>query len=390
MRRLLHLLYWQAQFDPRRPMLWLVGASYLVIAGPLTLGSFHLVSWRTGLPTSGSAYLSALSLLNSVAGMLFAMSQGSRAADERATGFLAAVQMTDLPGWTLTAFRGLGILVSGAPLWALRLPLYVWCYYLGGVRLSDFVAAECVAWVATAFAGGVAILCAQFGRSAQTAMMMIGGVLFASQAVFSLPRILMRLLRLAVGQGPSSLDGLNEWATAFSQWGLVGHVWNRPSVGSGLSAAMPALVLHLVVATAALVVSWRLAYFNVLPDDSPRGMMQRTGPPRRVSGDALAWQAVHLHHNRGKFRLAAIAFDLALLAALFISIFSLPPIGVGLLGLAIAFRGLTTAAMRAGVCVAYEIRDQTLSTLALLPREPLEFFRSWRRGGMRASRMEYI
>ena len=38
----------------------------------------------------------------------------------------------------------------------------------------------------------------------------------------------------------------------------------------------------------------------------------------------------------------------------------------------------------------YEIQDQTLSTLALLPREPLEFFYSWRSGGFRMSKIEYL
>ena len=390
MRRLWNLLYWQAQFDSRRPMMWLVGAGYLLAAGPCTLGILGLVGWRTGIPVSGRAYLTALTILHSISGVLYAAHLAARAADERANGFLAMLQITDLPATVLTTYRTLGAIIGLLPLWLMRLPLYVWCYHLGGAQLDFFLAAEAIIWLATLFALAISILCSQLSRSYQTALTLIGGVLVGSQGIPLLPRLFMRISRLALGPLPAAFDTVNEWANDLSRCTLIEPIRRPPEDLADWGSILPAIGLHLTAAAAALIASWRLTYANVLPDDTPHKTAQRPGPPRRVEGDALAWQAIHIHLNRGRMRTAAVAFDVVLLIIVLASTLTLPPIGVGMLALAVSFRALMTASMRAGVCVAAEIRDQTLSTLALLPREPLEFFRSWRKGGIQVSKLEYL
>ena len=81
MRRLRHLLYWQAQFDSKRPLLWLCGAVYLLFAGPATLGTLALIYWRSPWPVPGSAYLTALTIVHAFASLLLVSYHASRAAD---------------------------------------------------------------------------------------------------------------------------------------------------------------------------------------------------------------------------------------------------------------------------------------------------------------------
>ncbi|QDT53117.1 hypothetical protein Pan44_11320 [Caulifigura coniformis] len=391
MRRLLYLLYWQAQFDARRPLIWLTGASYLLVAGPILLAILAWSRGRMGLPVTGTALLTASACLSALANALLVTWLASRAADERATGFLAAVQMTNIRPVTLTAFRLTAMAIHLVPLTLMRLPLSVCCYYFGGVTFADFLTAELVVWTLTAFAGTTAIVCSQVARSSQTALMLIASVLIGVEAAFFAPRLLMRTLRMATGPASGLLDGLNEWAMVFSQWSLPVHLGFRPDDWSDWLSMAPALLVHAGAALVAAGVAWRLSFFNVIPDDSPRTGSVRGRPPRRVVGEALSWQVGAIHFRRGRLRTNAnIAFTVLQVMSLCIAQFALPPIGTGLLALMISFRAMTSASMKAGVCLAYEIRDQTLATLALLPREPLDIFYSWRAGGNRISIPEFI
>jgi len=388
MRRLRDLLYWQAQFDSKRPVLWLWGALTLLLAGPGTWGVLLLFRWRSGMPISGTAYLAGLTIVHAATSMLFVVSHASRGADERRTGFLAILQMTDIPAATLTMFRFFGGLAGASILWVMRLPLYVWCYHLGGVTAGDFLAAEAVLWLVTIVALSIAMACAQVARSSQLALTLIGSVVVGIEALFYFPRLFMALLRLTFGPARGVLSDLNEWSLVFSRWSLVGRVRFPPADATEWFSFVPGIAVHLAIAIAALWLAFVQTFSNVIPDDSPREAAV-SRPPRRVTGDALAWQAVHVHIRRARFRTASLVFDVTLLVSLAVAAITLPPVATGVLALAIGFRGLATASMRAGLCVFNEIQDQTLSTLALLPRAPLEFFAGWRAGGIRASRMEY-
>jgi hypothetical protein len=389
MRRLRHLLYWQAQFDSKRPLLWLCGAIYLLFAGPASFAVFSFIHWRGGFPVTGSAYLANLTIINAFASLLLVSFLASRAADERRNGFLAILQMTDIHPAALTAFRFLGAMWTVAGLWVMRLPLDVWCYHMGSVRLMDFVSAEVILFFVTVVGLSISMACSQVARSSQLALTMIGSVLVGTEALFYFPRLFMGAVRLAFGPVAGILSDFNEWALVFSRWSLVGRVRYPPADADEWWSFLPGGAEHLVIALVALALTWRWTFSNVIPDDHPReAAISR--PPRRVVGDALAWQAIHVHISRQKFRRASLAFDLVLLACLVVGLFTLPPVGAGVLALGIAFRALATAAMRAGICMFYEIQDQTLSTLALLPRAPLEYFYSWRAGGFRASKIEYL
>jgi hypothetical protein len=389
MRRLRHLLYWQAQFDSRRPLLWLCGALYLLLAGPMTLGALALISWRSGLAVTGTGYLAALTFIHAFANLLLVSYQASRAADERRNGFLAILQMTDINPAAVTSFRFLGAMASVAVVWLMRLPLYVWCYHMGSVTLGAFLSAEAVLWMVTIVALAISMACSQVARSSQLALTMIGSILVGIEALFYMPRLFMGALRTAIGPVSGTLSDLNEWAMTFSRWSLVARVRYPPVDAQEWFSFLPGVAVHLAVAIGALLVTWRWTFSNVIPDDNPHESTV-SRPPRRVVGDALAWQAVHIHINRQKFRKTARAFDVLLLVCLVVGVFTLPPALAGVLALMIAFRALATASMRAGICMFYEIQDQTLSTLALLPRAPLDYFYSWRAGGFQVSKMEYL
>ncbi len=390
MRRLLHLLYWQAQFDNRRPLLWLCGACYVLAAGPLILAACWLLQGRLGFRLTGLNYLSTLTTVNAVGAVTFVSYRASRTADERATGFLAIVQMTDLSPATLIAFRLLGSLAGLFPLWLLRFPFYLICNFLGGVRPIDFLMVETLLALVAITAAAIAILGAQVSRSSQAALFIISSAIILSQAVFYFPRLMMGLLRIGLGTLPPALEALNEQSLAFSQWSLAGRIWSPPLDVDELVHAAPGLAFHLVAAITVLFVAWRLAYANVLPAEVESRPGIRARPPRRVSGEALAWQAENIHLRSGRLRLASQTLSVALLLAMVAATFTVPPIAAGVLAMVIAGRAITVAASRGSVCVFNEIRDQTLSTLALLPREPLEFYTCWQRGAVRTSRVEYV
>src|SRR6187455_1864397 len=122
MHRLRHLLYWQAQFDSKRPLLWFCGAIYLLIAGPISFGVYSLLRWKGGWTVTGTAYLANLTIIHAFANLVLVSFLASRAADERRNGFLAIVQMTDIHPAALTAFRFLSALWTLFALWLMRLP----------------------------------------------------------------------------------------------------------------------------------------------------------------------------------------------------------------------------------------------------------------------------
>ncbi len=390
MRRLRQLLSWQAQFDAKRPYVWLAGAAFVLAVGLIVLPVLAFSRARMNVPITGGAFLTAIVVASGIWTCGWISQIGSRAADERTTGFLALVCMTDVGVVPWTLFRILALLIGFLPLWVLRWPFYVIAYHFGGVTLGDIATAEGLLAVVALFVIGVTLGVAPFVRSSQTAQTAIGGILIGSQALFYVPRVLTGALRLAFGAQSPLVASLSEAVLSFSQFGLAPHLVNRPRAAVDWAGVTPALWIHSLVALVGLALATWKTFHHVLPEDLPGRRAAARRVSRRVQGDAIEWQAMHVHHNIDSGRLWSTVFNLLLLVAIIVGMWTLPSFGAGFLAMAVSFRSLMAAAMRSAVCIGYEIRDQTLSTLALIPRDPLEIYRGWRRGGLWMSWQDYI
>jgi hypothetical protein len=388
MHRLRRLLFWQAQFDARRPAVWLAGACYLLVAGPMLLWMLSLAGGFRRAPVSGGQYLTALTILHALVAVLVTTIRGARTADERATGFLALVQITDVPPFEWTCFRLLAALQAYLPLWFLRMPLYTVCLFMGRVEPVDFVMAELLLAVVFLLSATVSMCVSLRAQSTQIALMLAGGVVLGGQLLFYVPRLFLNSLRLAIGDFSGGLQTASEAALVFSQSSLIPHLWNRPSMSGSLFDAAPAMVMHLALSALFFLIAWLTAFSGVDVEGGGRGKPAAFRPPRRVWDDALAWQSFYIHANGQRTIVQKlIVFGLFTLCAAAAG-YVVPGFVMAMVAVLTSLT-LLIAAAHMGESVMRETRDQTLSTLALLPLDPMEIYHGWKRGVRRLTVVDH-
>jgi hypothetical protein len=385
--RLTPLLTWQSRYDVRRATLFFVGAAYLLIAGPCLYWLFNRTG-AAGFPLiTGSQVFTALTFIHCILSPGFAWSRACRTVDDRRAGILAFLKIGDMSPRRWVAFRLLGLVQSFLPIWVLRFPLYVFAFHLGGLRVEKIIVAELFQWVSFLFAGSVSLAVARLYQTPQAARIVAMGVIVGFEFMLIAP---LRVLRgLEAWLGSSFSAGLALWeplAEGVSRVSLFSQNWWPPIVSSDWPLSTASIGLHFTVGGAALMTLVAGLYAGVEEESPPSSAMRKarslSRPSRRAGRDALAWQAYAVHADGGQtVRRKAIIYGMG---ALFLIGLSLSPNwALPTFATISALIALSAAAFRPGDCLARELKDGTLSTLALLPYEGREIFNAWRRGARR-------
>jgi hypothetical protein len=118
------------------------------------------------------------------------------------------------------------------------------------------------------------------------------------------------------------------------------------------------------------------------PDASPAPAHRRR-PARRAWGDALAWQAYHIHSTGDRWVLGmSCLFGFVSVLVLAAAVFGFHEAAFGLSALT-AVVTLVQGVAKPSECMTREIQNQTMPTLMLTPHEPDDFYAAWSRGARR-------
>jgi hypothetical protein len=177
-----------------------------------------------------------------------------------------------------------------------------------------------------------------------------------------------------------------------SRLSMLSQLWSPPVDADDWPLALGAIAQHHGIALAALWLLRRGVFVGVGVVDavgSRAAEKERSlsRPSRRCWDDALAWQAFQIHGG-GRRTVTAKLIGYALFAVFLVAVVSTEEWLIALLVIA-GFLSLAVANYKAQDCVTREIKAGTLSTLALLPYDGLEFYRGWARGARRLAIPDY-
>ena len=392
--RLSPLLVWQARYNVRRAPLFLVGAAYLLIAGPCSYWLLHRIGAFAPITVTGRQFFGALTLIHGFLGPCFAWSLASRTVEDRRAGILAFLKISDTPASRWIAFRLLALIQSFLPLWILRFPLYVIAFHLGGVPVAKIVVAELFQWISFLTAGSVTLAVARQYQTPQSARIIAMAITIAFELILIAPLRAFRGLEAWLGSW-FSLE-FARWESIFeglSRLSLFNQNWSPPTTPADWPLSAGSIALHLALSAAALMLLTTVLYSGVDEDSPPPDAIRKTPslsrPSRRVAADALAWQAYAVHADgRQTVRRKILIY---LIGAIFLAALSLSPNWtLPTFATVSALIALAAATFRPGECLARELKDGTLSTLALLPYDGSEIFNAWRRGTRRLAIPDFV
>jgi hypothetical protein len=155
--RLWPLLHWQTRYDVRRREMWISAAATIgICVFALLTATLTRRMWGSGPP--GKMYFESMRRFLCFITPMAALSSTSAIAQDLAGGILALVRVSDLRPSQWIAYRLAAAILAFLPVWAARLPFYALAYGLGGVTVSDFVAAEVLQWAAFVVVASVGML----------------------------------------------------------------------------------------------------------------------------------------------------------------------------------------------------------------------------------------
>jgi len=394
LRHLGPLLYWQMRFDHRRVWTWLVGAAYLLIVGPILLRFLMMIRWVPGAPLNGKTLFIGLTAFHWFLSPIFAAIRGCRTTDDRVFGALALLKIADMPSGRWVAFRLLSVIVGFLPVWCLRLPFYVLAYHMGGLRIETILTAELLQWTCFLTVASASLFIARFFDTPQTARFIVFGLCLFFELMMMLPVRFLNGLALWLGPNPfPGYDAVELALMKLSRLSMLSQLWSPPVDADNWPLTLVAIAVHLAVASGALLLLRRAVFVGVGVDDAVGSRATEreknfTRPSRRCWDDALAWQAFQVHAGGSRTILAKI-IAYGLFAVFLVGVVSSQEWLIALLVIA-GMLSLAAANYKAQDCVTREIKGGTLSTLALLPYDGLEFYRGWARGARRLAIPDYL
>jgi len=386
------LLSWQLRFQSRRLTTWLLGGGYLLVV----LGAIAMSPKRLP-PGVGAGVVSfkILMTIHTLATILLAVRFAAQSIDDKPSGTLGFLKIANVSPRSWIAFRAIAMVLDYLPVWVLRLPVYALVLSLGGVFLADVLWLEAVLAVAFLSLSCVALLIARYST---TGMAVAVGT-FLSVALWHLflvlPLVVLGIFSL-VDKKPFAIAD-HPWAEAFSRLGLPRFVWTPPADAQQWTLAGISMAVHLAIAAFLLRLLARTVYVGAgteMSDEAPTltraDQKVNSRPSRRVSDDALAWQALHVHCPHGRrARIGGAVFAAACVLLLTFVVAKEPLPRTLLIGVSSGIT-LLVLAFKPSDCLSRELRGKTLSTLALLPLDGKEIYEGWARGSRQMAAPAYV
>ena len=388
--RIRTLLSWQLRFQSRRMSTWMFGGGYvLVVLGLIAISPKQL---PPGIAPAVVPF-GIVKTVHALAAFLFAMRGASQSLDDKLSGTLGFLKVSNLAPGSWVTFRFVAILLEFLPIWLLRLPVDTLIVSLGGVTLGEVVWLEAVSAVTFLTMSCLGLLIARFsttGNAVFFGSLLVVGVL---QLAFNLPLIAMAIWML-IENRPFSLAN-HAWAEFFSRLALPRYFWSMPGDSMQWWLAVASLALHLILGAVLLRMLVRTVYFEVgteiVEETTAQTKADRkstTRSSRRVWDDALAWQAVYVHcPHSANARLGMTLFAAAAIAVL-LGIADNNVLRTLLIGVPSGM-ALAVLAFKSSDCLTREIKGKTLSTLAMLPLDGQEIYGGWARGSRIIARQAY-
>lgn len=394
--RLWPLLHWQTRYDVRRRETWISAAGTIgICVFALLTAVLGRRMWGAGPP--GKMYFESMRRFLCFITPAAALSSTSAIAQDLAGGILALVRVSDLRPSQWIAYRLAAAVLTFLPAWAVRLPFYTLAYGLGGVTVSDIVAAEVLQWAAFIVVASVGMLAGHsFNNSqvaGQTAMWSLVGFLM----LFEAPRWIVSMVQSLYPSAGRWLDDAEVFSLSWSRLSLARQVFTPPVDAAGWTVALISIAIHLIVASAAIWMLHRTLFAAVGADPAPDAVaepklgrvMRRARRRPRPWTDALAWQVFWFRHTgTHEVYLKTAIYGVVVLVALGSLSFSMP-LAI-LLSATTAFGVVFYYGLQPGDTLQCELKDGTLSAFAMLPDSGLDAFRGWLRGARRLCVAEFI
>jgi hypothetical protein len=343
----------------------------------------------TGAP-AGAIYFGMLRKLLSYVTPLSAMSLAGAAALDASSGILALLRVSDLRPGQWIVIRLMGILLWFLPIWIARWPFYAFAYGLGGVTPHDIVAAEAVQWAAFIVVAAVCLLAGRYMGGEQAAGQTVMFSLFGFEMLFEVPRWIISLAQALFPAAMAGFESAEEVALTISRLSLVRQLFHPPSDVSAWVYASISIGIHLCVAGVAIFVLHRMAFEDLGKDSEPAAVpeskldriLRRAQQRPRPWDDALAWQSFCFRH-RGHVLVKIKSWTYLIVAGFLLATSMFEPIAAVAVTILLAFCLAGYAILLTGDCMASELKDGTVSTLAMLPFSGREIYQGWKRGVQR-------
>lgn len=345
--------------------------------------------------TKGTPLLSGLTVVHLAMAAVLGVRLSGDIAGDRSSGVVGLLALAGLKGQDILTTRLITVAFSFLSVWAVRLPLLILAFTLGGIRLRQILILEILLLGIFVLVVGVGLLIAHYAsdRAAARGVFVLPGLL--DLALYS-PKIVVTILRkLQIWSAPNFIDEPVEWLS----WGcclagLSGALrFSTPSW-----AYLTPAVLHIVIGALSLY-CWRRVYFTCLDEAGDAAAPSAntgsatvakmsestTRPSRPCWDDAFAWQAYQIHSNgrTGMITRASIGGIIIVGAALMATLGSPYPemamIVVVVTSIVLMFIGQG----KVSDCLQRELREKTLGTLLMTPHTPQEICDGWGRGAWR-------
>ena len=380
------------RFQSRRLTTWLLGGGYLLVV----LGAIAMSPKRLP-PGVGAGVVSfkILTTIHTLATILLAVRFAAQSIDDKPSGTLGFLKIANLSPRSWIAFRAIAMVLDYLPVWVLRLPVYALVLSLGGVFLEDVLWLEAVLTVGFVSLSCVGLLISRYSTTGTAVA--IGT--FLSIALWHLflvlPMAVLGIISLVENKPLAVAD--HPWAQAFSQLALPRLIWSIPTGTEQWTLAGISITMHLAIGAFLLRLLARTVYVGAgteMSDEAPTltraDQKVNSRPSRRVSDDALAWQALHVHcsHSR-RARIGSAVFAAACVLVLAFVVAKEDVPRTILIGVSSGIT-LLVLAFKPSDCLSRELRGKTLSTLALLPLDGKEIYEGWARGSRQMALPAYV
>ncbi len=373
-----------SRYEQRSLSSSLMRGGYALASIPIVLAVGSAISRSGDLGTVMFRLEAELALILCV---LLAHFQGSDWVGDSRSGTPELVAVSGISEGRWLLFQLARIWTNFLLVWSVRAPLVAFIGTLGGITSDQWLHKELLLLLLFACCSTLSLIGSHSAATRQKAWGRLLVMVFSIELIGSLPMLILSLWRTFLGTIPQS-----RWVQAIDSWPPFGFFAASSAMFSGAAdpwELRPTAAVYALIALAGLLwlrprVFLRMEIAEV---HSAGGLLRRmtTGrmterPSRRCWDDALAWQAFACH-GAGfpgmMIKSAAYAGVAGLLAWIYV-------VGhrefAAVMAGAWACGALLHSVNKPADCLNREVRDKTLSTLALLPVEPMDFYYGWRRG----------
>lgn len=362
-------------------LFWVTSAGYLIAVFAIVL-LFALLD-RRGDPRG---LFPALQFFHLFLALGLPAVLAARLVDDRISETLQFMQLAGFSADAWIRFRLLLIATEYFSVWALRVPFYAFLLHGGGVTWPDLIWAELIHTVLALTVAQTGLLTAARAELSPQTLFGTAAVSFLNFILMTPAGVMMFITRVWSLRMPPFFNWAAETLRSLS---MFSYSFSPPVTAEGRIAAACGLLLHLVAGLIATLLLRRILYTEAEPGlaaakgsgELQPGADHQRRPSRRVWSDPFFWHAAEYYFEQSPERRSTVAFfSLSLPIALAVAIrFDAAAFAAGIWAMA----ACVTTGMAPAWCAGRELKEKTLSSLAVLPCGGGAIYLGWKRAGDR-------